>query len=244
MKHINLRFGDNANPALFAVCLLVFFTCCQISELASSTPENCEIAEVKITGKRSAAKLAVTIACAATSRESSVLYPAGPLYLGVSLFKVDGASLRDLVIPYEDNGNAQYVPHREIVRKDGRHRYEIDMGNMSDLTHILIAVWDKQNKCRPEGSSCLAGSLTLGDVDEWGMPIPIDAWPRPVCDVKRLAKSGFFEWVVEDGDLGGTRVPDKYDSMLSANDCWIRFPKRGGLGYSVRRWRLAPMSKL
>jgi len=81
-------------------------------------------------------------------------------------------------------------------------------------------------QCRRLERGCKTSGVKLGDMDSFELPIPIDAWPRPVCNVEQLTSRGFFRWAETEGDFGGPQVPERFATMLATNDCFLRFPGR------------------
>jgi hypothetical protein len=190
------------------------------------------------------AKLAVTLRCKPTPTENSVRYPVGKLYLGVSLYNVTDDRLRRTTVRLESEwAQGRDILPIEIVRPDSAQEVTFPLGNIQNWTHFQIAVWDQKNECRQdvEVSDCRSSGFTLGAVDDSQLPIPVDAWPRPICNVTQLKANGFFAWVEREGQLGDPEMDDRYRTAYAVNDCWKRFPNRLGLGYSVRRWRVGPL---
>jgi hypothetical protein len=206
--------------------------------------EQCRLDKPTVT--RSPAQLKVSVVCQPAQSPATVRYPSGPLYIGVTLYKVDTPGLHDRVVPIvEDRVEHTYVKPAGFSRPSASQEITVPLGNLGANTHILVAIWDKKTDCPADSQSegCKVAGATFGDLDSFELPIPVDAWPRPVCNVQQLTRSGFFQWVATDGDFGGPQVPDKYSSMLQANDCFMRFENRAGLGFSVRQWRAQPLPK-
>lgn len=216
-----------------------------IGAQTATAQEFCSLNNPHIVTTANTASMKVSIACSVTSSPTTVRYPNGPLYIGVTLYKVDDQRLRTLVVPIvEDQVEHVYVKPVEFTRPANSQEIEIPLVAVGTNTHILMAVWDKKQNCAAsnQADGCGTAGATFGETDAFLLPIPVDTWPRPVCNIAGLERSGFFNWVETEGDFGGPQVPDRYRSMLNANDCFMRFPNRAGLGYSVRRWRAQPLA--
>ena len=187
----------------------------------------------------------VPIQCGEAKALGALPYPAGPLYVGATLYKLPKA-LRDKVSPLSDSEDVQsFDLPMQAFDKAGSTAVKFNLHGLSGYTHALVVVWDQKNTCENEydaNSGCARFHYSLGRVDDQSFPIPIDAWPRPVCDKERLKQAGFFKWTKEDGDPSGLTAPRYLENFFLLNDC---FTDTGdlGLGYSVRRWRVGPLSK-
>src|SRR5258706_2746562 len=207
--------------------------------------EHCRLDNPQVASVSGAYQLKVTVACQQTASVQTVRYPSGPVSIGVTLYKIPEQGLRNRVVPVVENNVEfkDYVRPIEIGRPATSKEVVISLGDLGSNTHILLAVWDKSAACSADDSSagCKTSGVKLGDMDSFELPIPIDAWPRPVCNVEQLTSRGFFRWAETEGDFGGPQVPERFATMLATNDCFLRFPGRPGLGYSVQRWRAQPL---
>jgi hypothetical protein len=197
-----------------------------------------------VTTAAAGASLTMTVHCDAAQSARSVRYPTGQLYVGATLYKLDDGSLRTATTRMERAADGRDLPSIEITRPDSTRDVTFALGNIGDWTHYLVAVWDKKNVCKPDDDNpaCKTFGFTLGAVDDTEFPIPVDTFPRPACNVAQLTSLGYFD-AVEKGDiqLGGQDLDDKFVNAYALNDCWKRFANRPGLGYSVRRWTIAPL---
>jgi len=217
-----------------------------VATLPTRAQENCRLDNPQVVREQGGAQLKVRITCQPARAPGTLRYPAGKLYLGVTLYSVEDPRLRGAVVPIvERSGHLTptYVAPVEFTRPGASQALTLPLGDLGANTHILVAVWDKRNACSdPNSAACRVARATLGRTDSFGMPIPIDTWPRPVCDVERLTRNGFFNWVDTDGVIAPD-VPDEVSIALQTNDCWMRQRDGLGLGYSVRQWRAQPLSR-
>jgi hypothetical protein len=184
----------------------------------------------------------VKLTCQQTPAGQTVSYPAGQLYVGLSLYKLP-ANVRQAVAPLksENNEGAYHADAQEIPRPATSVELTFRLPSNLTQTHMLLAVWDQKNECSDDGR-CGALRYTLGKVDRNENPIPVDAWPVPVCNVATLQARGFFAWSQsaewetpgEDGDMM---------SLARLNDCWMRDSTWPGRGLSYRQWRVAPLPR-
>jgi hypothetical protein len=191
-------------------------------------------------------RLKVAVTCSQTRKGLAVEYPDGSLYVGASLYRVD-AGLAGKIVPFTTPGSETDVDlmPAELHLTQGRTEVEFEIDSLADSTHLLIAVWDQKNPCSSDAAAsdrCQTFGYTLGATDDFGMPIPIDAWPRPVCHRESLIADGFFSWVKEGGDPSGHAMPDEFTDDYALNDCWSLVDAKG-LGFSVRQWRIGPIPK-
>lgn len=185
----------------------------------------------------------VKITCQANADAQTAPYPAGTLYIGVSLYKLQ-ADLAGSVAPFRDMGaeDAAHLPAQEFPGRTATSELVFRIPANAGQTHILVAVWDVKNACSPPGQEgCPAVGYTLGRVSDEQLPIPVDAWPRPACDVSKLRTQGFFQWSF-DAELG-MEVPDQFETLYRTNDCWTYNQGWPGRGVSFRRWRVAPIPR-
>jgi hypothetical protein len=211
--------------------------------------EHCRLDNPQVVSASGAYQLKVTVACQQAASAQTVRYPAGPLSIGVTLFKIPLPGLRNRVVPVVESEAAvddvtfTYIPSVEIGRPAATKEVAIPLGDVGTNTHILLAVWDKSTKCDAgdQSKGCTTSGVKLGEMDSFELPVPIDAWPRPVCNVEQLASRGFFRWAETEGDFGGPQVPERFAKIMATNDCFMRFPNRPGLGFSVLRWRAQPL---
>ena len=231
---VGLRFSALSAASLASLAIMV-----QLAE----AQEHCRLDNPQVTRSAGGGQLKVSVACQQAPSAETVRYPAGTLHLGVTLYKVQ-PRLRNTPVPVTDEEvEHTYVKPVEITRPTSPREIVVPLGNIGANTHILLAVWNSKKRCNSgdRNPGCTVAGGTLGDTDSFQLPIPVDAWPRPICNVAELTSSGFFRWVQKEGDFGGPRVPDNYAEMLEGNDCFMRFADRPGLGFSVRRWRAQPL---
>jgi hypothetical protein len=196
--------------------------------------------------------LNVTVTCSDIEHGAAVKYPEGDLYVGATLYTIDDPSLSGKVAPFTlksaDSAGAHDLAAVGLHTSPGMTKVTlvVDTPTPASYTHLLVAVWDAKNTCSPGDTTtaygCPGSGYTLGRMDKWEMPIPIDAWPRPICDRKRLIARGYFKWVDQDGDPSGHAIPAELESAFDANDCWS-LDDGGGLGFSLRQWRVGPLPK-
>lgn len=195
-------------------------------------------------------QLKVAVACSDTATPGTVPYPEGDLYVGASLYKID-QGLEGKIISTGIYGDADPehildLKAIELHNVAGTIPVTFDIANPDQYTHVLIAVWSQKDSCPPDQvtatNGCADFGYTLGPADWYGMPIPIDASPRPVCDKEALTANGYFNWVSESGDPTGNTMPEEFSDSFNLNDCWENTGDVG-LGYSVRRWRVGPIPK-
>lgn len=179
---------------------------------------------------------------------NAVSYPAGKLYLGMSLYapSISVPSERKLELKTTDRGGALDLLPIEFEAAAGVQEFLFDTSERDGQTHFLAAVWDQRNGCTGLSSKrCDEFGFTLGRKDADGLPLPIDALPRPICDIDALEKTGLFKMIQRGEayfDIQNV-LPDEITTLLSANDCWSFERSRPGLGFSVRRWRVAPFAE-
>jgi hypothetical protein len=233
---MNSRFEIHV-PALGAFVALAW----SLAVAPAQAQEHCRLDNPQVISDR----LEVTVACQQASSNQTVRYPAGSLSVGVTLYKIPESGLRNKVVPVVEDDTVEfaYVKPTEIERPTTPKKVVIPLGALGNKTHILLAVWDKKSACAAgdQTEGCTKAGVRLGEIDAFELPIPIDAWPRPVCNVEQLTSRGFFRWVETEGDFGGPQVPERFATMLATNDCFMRLPDRPGLGFSVRRWRAQPL---
>jgi hypothetical protein len=201
---------------------------------ASRAEEYCRLERPTI----NAHQLEVKVTCEAKANAETVRYPVGPLYVGVSLFTLDPGLAR-AVAPYIDNGEGLDLEAQEIRRPTQSAELSFQIPPNISQTHILVAVWDRKNKC----ANCGSRTHTFGRVDGSGLPIPVDVWPPPICDVAKLRARGYFAWSAG-ASLGDPEDMTSEMGMLAdANDCWMHNAKWPGRGVSYLRWRVAPFPR-
>jgi hypothetical protein len=207
----------------------------------------CELGPPALNKSDSHYRLSVTVKCSQSPSGVAVEYPEGILYVGASLYRL-GADLAGKIVPFvtpdSDTQTIDLAPV-ELHMTPDQAKISFDIDALDDSTHVLIVIWDKKNPCSSDNSDsaeCQKFGYTLGRVDEFGMPIPIDTWPRPICHRERLSTDGFFSWVEQAGDPSGHAMPEGLEDDYSLNDCWSLIETKG-LGFSVRRWRVGPLPK-
>jgi hypothetical protein len=221
---------------------LYFIVLAQLSILSPAYARWCAMSPPVVAGS----KVQLHFDCHDAKQPNAVEYPNTTLYIGATLVKSDPKNksrviiysgrtdepgsfdLRPVSIPFDPNRDWSTTTAEFVADK------------LSDYSHLLVAVWDSQEPCDSQYidnplNGCKLYGFVLGGVDDEEYPAPIDVWPRPICDVSYLTKIGFF---VEGKDP--SRLPRKLQGAFELSDCWS-LVKRGGLGYSLRRWRAAPI---
>lgn len=138
--------------------------------------------------------LTVPLNCATTASETAVSYPATALFVGATLYRLE-AGLQGKVAPLRSPEEAYDLPAVTVPAGRAPREVTFDLGNAAGFTHLLVAVRDKKTECAngAEGSGgCGKYHYTLGRTDRLDMPIPVDAWPRPICNKMELERAGFF----------------------------------------------------
>ncbi len=189
-------------------------------------------------------RLILPVTCGPAAR--AVPYPDGPLHIGATLYRMP-SGLRGRVAPLPSAelapGDTLHLPSITFTAGPALRELSFDAAGATGFTHLLVAIWDQKNVCEADGNSesgCSRFQYSLGRVDAAEFPIPVDAWPRPICDKQGLQAAGFFRWVEREGDPAGMAAPSPFDRMFTLNDCYAATGPVG-LGFSVRRWRVAPL---
>jgi hypothetical protein len=200
--------------------------------------EQCRIEKPAINGS----EIKVGLHCQESAEVGTLIYPPGPLYVGVSLYTLEAELAGAEAEIVDDAGTPVDLPAQEIMRPSGATELVFPVAELGGSTHMLVAIWDQKNECPADhGGRCSAFGYTLGATDDLWFPFPVDAWPRPVCDVEKLAAAGFFDWAAGESDINEHAVPARLDTLFRTNFCWTRDPDRPGLGVSIRQWRVAPL---
>jgi hypothetical protein len=120
----------------------------------------------------------------------------------------------------------------------------LQAGDTAAYSHIVFAIWSEREDCSAEDTQdkqsadgCTLYKYRFRNVDDEEYPAPIDAWPRPSCDLVSLRRAGFF------GDKDPINLPRRLRGLAQLNDCW-NLTRSPGLGFSIQRWRAAPLSSL
>ncbi len=193
---------------------------------------------------RAGGQLKIKLTCHDNADAQTVRYPAGPLHVGVSLYKLPG-SLGQVIAPFQDEGEsgALHLDAQEIRRPRGSNELTFRMPANVSQTHVLVAVWDQKNSCTPRTSTyCGPSRQTFGKVDRYQQPVPVDAWPIPICDVAALQARGYFKWSAT-ADWGAPSEDEEMMTLARLNDCWMQDPQWPGRGLSYRQWRVAPLPR-
>jgi hypothetical protein len=192
----------------------------------------------------SAGQVSVPLSCRnGASDAGGVAYPAGTLFAGLTLFTLANASAGEAVYSDFDPGETSHLhlPAQEI--KASGSSSIVFKFTPGKHTHFLVAVWDRKTACtKSPDNECPSLGYTLGRVDAGQLPMPIDVWPAPVCDVAKLSRRGFFAVTAKE-ELGAlpSEVFQSFRTEYLTNDCWTYDPKLPGRGMSLRQWRLAPL---
>lgn len=205
---------------------------------AAHAQEFCRLEKPAVSG----GQISVKISCQAAADERSVRYPAGSLFVGLSLFTLEDApagQITTYALRLEDSPT--HLPAQEIKRPatSADVLFKVPPGKH---THFLVAVWDHKHTCAGK-EGCPSVGYTLGKLDKDDLPVPVDAWPTPACDVAKLKGGGFFAATAKEY-LGEkpSAVEDKFPVELETNDCWMQNANWPGRGVSYKRWKLAPVS--
>lgn len=206
---------------------------------AAHAQEFCRLEKPTVSG----GQISVRISCQAAADAQSVRYPAGPLFVGASLFTIEDAPAAQVAIHgFRREDPPKHLPAQEIKRPGASADVVFKMPP-GKHTHFLVAVWDSKKTCAPAEPGCPSIGYTLGTVDKDSLPVPVDAWPLPSCDIAKLKGGGFFA-VTATEYLGEkpSAVQDRFPVEQEINDCWMQNPSWPGRGVSYKRWRLAPVS--
>lgn len=186
----------------------------------------------------------IKLNCSDKETNGSIAFPPGEIYVGATLYKLASQKKGDkypVVIDQGREANAEEqldLPAQAITVNNAETAINFPVAKPERYTHVVIAAWSKKEACE----NCPAPGYTLGPVDdELKLPLPLDAFPRPNCDVKKMTESGFFQ---EARDISGYILQDEFQLLYMANDCWSKSGLPYGLGYTVRRWRAYPLVKL
>ncbi|MEA2886571.1 MAG: hypothetical protein QOD11_931 [Bradyrhizobium sp.] len=201
--------------------------------------------------KSDATRLYVRIRCDDAASETTVNYPQSSLYVGATVFRLS-KGLEEKIAPsrYPPDGDTNYLDLKAVEwsTDSGEQEISFEIPRGTIYSHVLLAVWDIKEDCDRQfmgnKNGCSLFKYTLGRVDDSELPIPIDAWPRPICDKNKLQREGFFKWVKGEGLLMTEgEMPTRFRSIFRLNDCWQLTGSDTGLGYSVHRWRVGPAPK-
>jgi hypothetical protein len=224
---MSLRFG-------FAALAVSMWSC-------SAFAHECRLIE----GRSTPGTIALEVTCG-DGHPDAVDYGDGMLYLGVSLYDVHQSEpeLLRYNLRHRDFGDALDLDPVEFKPKEGVSSFSFDYDKSGGQTHFLAAVWDRKDMCSTGGQGrCDSHGFTLGRVDSDELPLPVDAYPRPFCDIETMDEAGFFD-KVRSGEIEfdiNNQLPPELSDLFYANDCWSNDPDRLGLGYSVWTWRVAPV---
>lgn len=222
--------------------------CCALAAMASfafgfdlQAQQSCRMEPPAV----SAGQIVVKLDCQSGKPDSDrFAYPPGPLFVGLTLFTLASGSA---------TGDAEYSDYDgERARQLHLPAQEIKTTASSSIafkftpakhTHFLVAIWDVKTPCKKSSNEeCPSLGYTLGRVDAGGLPMPVDVWPAPVCDVAKLGRRGFFEVTAkEELDATPSEVFQSFRTEYLTNDCWTYDSKLPGRGMSLRKWRLAAL---
>lgn len=228
-------------------CAMIAATAPLLAAPPAVAGEHCRIGPAKVVAAGRDLALSVPIACADRPGAETVKYPGGPLYVGATLLKQPGLVVGRIsrLEPKADRVDATDLPAIALNDRPVSSELRFPLTRPLTATHALVAVWDARLTCpveSPQENHCAEGvAAVYGKFDGFEMPIPVDAWPRPVCNKAALKASGFFAWVSESGDPAGHAIPSKLERDFALNDCFTEVPG-DGLGFSVRRWRMGPVA--
>ena len=200
----------------------------------------------------SGSTITATIHCEDAKSGTLVRYPDLTVYVGATVVKAPGKFARD-VIPTKLGlwGEDSYFDLKPVEVSQAQLASDVKVTfpaeNLAGYTHLVMAVWSKKENCetrylsdeeKDKNNGCRLYGFVLSDADDEEYPAPIDAWPRPVCNVPALKQAGFFK-AGKDFMTMGSRL----QGLAKTNDCW-NLVERPGLGYSLSRWRLGPTATL
>lgn len=201
---------------------------------AAGEPIYCRLLEPSITTREDKVIAGVQLSCQSTPAEGHVPYPAeGPVYVGATLYRLTHDLNESTVVRELDAASMLDLPAREIAPVRDGARVELEAPAAKGLTHYVVAVWDAKGDCPPhvERPGCQAYGYVLGRIDIDEMVIPVDAFPRPRCDVEARRALPHF-------DCFG---PDPSEFCTSSDCVNLQEDAPVGLGYSIFRWRVAPL---
>jgi hypothetical protein len=210
----------------------------------------CALTSPAVQPSGSGATITVTIHCEDARTGNLVQYPDKTLYVGATIVKEPPEFQRDVVPQTSgDWSSDQYFDLKVVEVSQAQLANDVKVSfaaaDFSSYTHLVMAVWDTKESCETrylpdeeKGNGCRLYGFVLRDVDEEEYPAPIDAWPRPVCNVSVLKQAGFFK---RGKDI--MNMSRRLQGLAKLNDCW-NLVNRPGLGYSLSRWRLAPTATL
>jgi hypothetical protein len=193
-------------------------------------------------------RLVTSLTCVGSVDKNELPYPDGELFVGATLFRAS-ENYKATPLRYDS-----WKAPMEWAATDGREPVDLEavvthaapgkteiaflIPSGRAFTHVQLAVWDKKNACAGD-TGCPKSGYTLGRSDEDGLPIPIDTWPRPVCNKTKLIESGYLT-NEGPGDPAGVALTSGDTAAFDLNDCY-RLVSGAGLGYSLRRWRVGPL---
>jgi len=194
-------------------------------------------------------RLVATLKCAGAASKQQLRYPDGELFVGATLFRASEKYKSTTSLRYDSMKAAEWVASdaQDPVDLDafaihtaaGPTEIVFQIPAGPAFTHVLLAVWNRKNECAGD-SDCPKFGYTLGTPDEDGLPVPIDTWPRPVCDKAKLIDSGYLTTDGPGDPAGVALTSSEFTAMFELNDCY-RLIEGDGLGYSLRRWRVGPL---
>lgn len=210
-----------------------------VAAVSSASAQHCQLDAPTL----AAAQLKVKLNCQPAAGPQTVPYPDGPLFVGVTLYKLPSSAARAITRLNDDAGSAPlHVAAQEIRRPEKSAELTFRLPANVTQTHVLVAVWDQKNACENDDRACRRMGHTLGKADGDGNPVPVDAWPAPACNIGSLDSRGYFKWS-ENAMWGAPSEDEDMMSLARLNDCWIRNAAWPGRGLSYRKWRVAPLPR-
>ncbi len=196
----------------------------------------CELAEPKFRENAGTMSVEVMLNCSNTERVNDLIYPNGVLHVGMSLVELPS---EQGTVSIQLNGSEpkeHLVAPAQIDFGAGERSATLELGAVpAGATHYVVALWSEESECVD-----LPAMVCFGPVDDDLFPIPLDTYPRPVCDRDELSAKGYFDWALH-GDPSGYQSDQTIKDLFYSVDCYRGNQSEYGLGVSLKRWRVAPL---
>jgi hypothetical protein len=201
---------------------------------AAAGPKYCRVLEPSFTTREDKVVASVQLSCHSTPSADYIPYPAeGPVFVGATLYRLTHDLNESTVVRELDAASILDLPAAEISPVTDGARVVLEAPAAKGLTHYVVAVWDSKEDCpqHVDRPGCQAYGYVLGRIDIDEMVIPVDAFPRPRCDIEARRALPHF-------DCFG---PDPSEFCTSSDCVNLQEGALTGLGYSIFRWRVAPL---